>query len=239
MDVLVINLARSADRRAFMEADLCRLAVGHEFFPAIDGATVDRASFPHYDRSRCQRRFGTWLTDGEFGCFASHYRAWQECVRRGVPIAVLEDDVELSCDFLHVLSLAGQRIDACRLIRLAGLFPRPYRTIERIDGSHRLVRFLRGPAGTQCYALSPDAAAALVARARHWVEPVDLYIDRFWLHGVESNGILPFAAKEVAQPPFRAAIGDRDSTRSLFGKARRELFRMTDGVRRTLYNLTR
>ena len=236
MQILVINLERSADRKAFMEEKLRRLGLAYAFFPAFDGATENPASFPQYDPTRCSLRFGVPLTDGEFGCFASHYRAWQECRRRGVPVAIMEDDVELSPDFPKALALAEERIETHRLIRLSGLLDRPHRTIETIDGSCELVRFLRGPAGTQCYALSPNAAAALLAHAGTWVEPVDLYIDRFWRHGVLSKAILPYAAEEVDDPPFRDAIGDRETSRTLFGKARRELFRTIGGLQRVLYN---
>jgi glycosyl transferase, family 25 len=237
VDVLVINLARSPDRRAFMAEKLELLGIAHEFFPGIDGSLGMHDAFTQYDRDTCIRRFGAPLAPGEVGCFASHYRAWEECVRRGKPLTVMEDDVELSSGFPEVLGLAGARVLEHKLIRLAGLFRRPFRVVETIDETHRLVRYLRGPAGMQCYVLSPEGAAALLRYAQSWVEPVDLYIDRFWYHGVQSNAITPFETRHSH------ALGEsltRDRSlpgRSVLHKFSREFHRLVDDISRNTYNI--
>jgi len=68
-----------------------------------------------------------------------------------------------------------------------------------LEGQQRLVRYRKGPVGTQCYAISPDGARALLRHADRWTEPVDRYIDRFWLHGVHSYAIHPFPVGLPAQ----------------------------------------
>lgn len=64
------------------------------------------------------------------------------------------------------------------------------------------MRYRKGPVGTQCYALSPAGAQALLRHADTWLEPVDRYIDRFWLHGIQSYALHPFA---VRLPPEELA----------------------------------
>ena len=237
MDVLVINLERSPDRRAFMEEPLERLAIAYEFFPAVDGDSDIAGRFRQYDRAKCIRRFGAPLTSREIGCYASHYLAWRECVQRNRPVTIVEDDVQLSPAFAKVLSLASERLSEHRLIRLAGLFEQPFRIIEPIDKPYQLVRFLRGPSGMQCYALSPEGAAALVTHAALWTEPVDNYLDRFWFHGVESRAIVPFEAHHRDESEKSSDIGCRKRRRTRFNKVRREAGRILDDLLRISYNI--
>lgn len=236
MDLLVINLARSTDRRDLMETRLRQLGIDYEIFPGVDGQDSTPEQLPEYDADRCARRFGAPLNPGEVGCYASHYRAWTECLRRNRPLVVLEDDVTLSSAFPEVLALAEERIADHRMIRLAGTFERRFRVIESITESRQLVRFSRGPRGTLCYAVSPEGAQALLAGAQTWMEPVDDYLDRFWYHGVVSKGILPFAAEHAPETEIASLVGQRRRRRSAIGKMRREIFRQWDNLLCLCYN---
>jgi len=235
MQVYLINLERFPERRRYSEDALVSLGIEHQIFRAVDGASGRHDLFDHYNEEKCLRYFGAPLRPGEIGCFASHYSLWQACVYRDVPIVVMEDDVHVHSEFAKALALASARIGKNRFIRLSGLTDRKYRTMEIIDENWRLVRFLRGPLGTQSYCLSPDGAAALLKAAEWWVEPVDLFIDRFWLHGVESVGLLPF---EVSHDDRNSTIGGRSRQRSGLNKLRREFWRANDIAARVLHNVT-
>jgi glycosyl transferase family 25 len=235
MDLLLINLARSTDRRAFMEARLRQLGIDYEIFPGVDAVDGLPEGLDQYAADRCTRRFGAPLLPGEVGCYASHYRAWTECLHRNAPLAVLEDDVKLSSAFPEALALAEERAAEHRMIRLAGVFERQFRVIESIGETRQLVRFSRGPSGTQCYVLSPTGAEALLAGAQAWLEPVDSYLDRFWYHGLESKGILPFAAERLPEAENASLLGER-RRRKAIGKTRREFYRVWDNVSRLFFN---
>jgi glycosyl transferase family 25 len=237
MKIFVIHLRRLSERLAFIEAGLSSLGVDYEIFSAIDGV---KGEYPRsrYDEAACRRNFGAALLPGELGAFASHYALWQSCVDGGQPIAVMEDDVELSPRFPEALAAADSLIIKHGFVRLAGYYMRPFRLVETVNETHQLVRFLRGPAGAQCYCLSPAAAVALLAGADQWVEPVDLYLDRFWQHGVQSKALLPFEAWEKERTHLPQAIGDRTTHRHGFAKCRRELNRIKDDVARSIYNAT-
>ena len=98
--------------------------------------------------------------------------------------------------------------------------------------------YLRGPAGAQCYSLSPAAAAALLAGADRWLEPVDLYMDRFWEHGVACKALMPYQAFEMDQTVMPSSIGARAFHRRGIAKWRREFNRAWDDAARFAYNLT-
>ena len=236
MDILVINLERAKKRRAFKENRLRQLVAKYEIFPGVDAMGDLPTKFNRYDAEACMSRFGAALTPGELGCYASHYLVWEECARRGKPVLVMEDGVELSSAFPDALELASERIAEHRFIRLCGLFPRPFRSIEAINATRQLVRFLRGPSGLQCYALSPDGAQALLAKARSWVEPVDTYVDRFWCHGLTPTALVPFEVRHHDDATLPSLIGERKQHRRGVGKARREFFRLWDSFRRISYN---
>jgi len=79
-----INLDRSTDRRATMEAQLARHNLADRYcrFAAVDGQTLGDG------------RAG--LSAGELGCFTSHHRLLQQNRDRAEHLHVMEDDVMLS-----------------------------------------------------------------------------------------------------------------------------------------------
>lgn len=79
-----INLDRSSERRAAMEAQLGEGALGkrYERLAAVEGSAV------HAGRRS--------MTPGELGCWLSHRLAWERCVSRQSPCHVMEDDVTIS-----------------------------------------------------------------------------------------------------------------------------------------------
>ena len=79
-----INLDRSTDRRAAMEAQLARLGLTQRYlrFVAIDGAETGFAS--------------PTLTNSEFGCFASHHMLLRQHRDTTEHLHIVEDDVVLA-----------------------------------------------------------------------------------------------------------------------------------------------
>ena len=80
--IVIINLEKRADRRTEMRRELARLGLDGDprvhFFPAIEAADP-----------------GRWKTNGEHGCFMSHYAVVREAALSGNSLLLLEDD----CDF--------------------------------------------------------------------------------------------------------------------------------------------
>ncbi|WP_161957122.1 glycosyltransferase family 25 protein [Aestuariivirga litoralis] len=196
MNLFVINLERSATRRSFMAAQLQRQGLAHSFFPAVDGRARHAEFAHHYDDERCLKSWRRPMTRGEVGCFASHYLLWERCVQVGAPIVVMEDDVILADGIGEAVEIAQQLVANHDFLRLSGVVDVPRVTLAAdLAPPWRLVRFLAGPLGTQCYVIAPRAAQALLDKATQWLMPVDNYIDAFWLHGVISKGLEPFRAR--------------------------------------------
>lgn len=238
MKIFCINLERSPERRARMEAAFARLAINAVFEPGIDAAAGQH--LPYVERTRRARwwRSRAFLP-GEIGCFASHYRLWEKCAAGGEPFVILEDDIEVDDDFAECLSLAERHIEGFGLIRLSVLSPeKPKETLLDIGGGRRFVRFLKSPWGTQGYMLSPAAARRLLAHAAHWIDAVDYYLDQYWVHGVESIALLPTCVRESGALPS-VIRSPRRAPANPVGKPGRLWLSMQNSLRRSLYNLRR
>src|SRR3984957_7733491 len=102
--VFVINLEKSADRRADMYARLEPLHIDYSFFKAVNGHALDIDTLPAYDKTRRRLFFGRDLTKGEIGCLLSHKAVYQHMVDNNINRAiVLEDDVSIEPDFPQVI----------------------------------------------------------------------------------------------------------------------------------------
>lgn len=49
------------------------------------------------------------MTPGAVGCFLSHRRCWEECVRSGEALLIFEDDVVLAPNFRNIVAAAVTR----------------------------------------------------------------------------------------------------------------------------------
>lgn len=236
MKILVVSLRRKPERAAEVSARLDVLGLEHELFPAVDGTRGEHEAWRQYDEAACLREFGKGLLPPEIGCFASHYSIWRRCAQDRVPVLILEDDVTIMDGFPEAVKHAEAHLEDCRLIRLAGLFERPFRAMKDLNG-HQLVRFLRGPQGTQAYMISPQGAEALLRAADRWVEPVDHFLDRFWLHRVLPYAILPFEIAHDEAAEMSSTIGHRLTKRRGWMKVRREFTNLRDRISRGIFNL--
>jgi GR25 family glycosyltransferase involved in LPS biosynthesis len=106
MKHFVINLERRVDRRKIFINQKPKFE--YEFFKAYDGRDFsymqNRVLKSWVDPSR-----GTTTTDGEIGCFLSHYALWEKCVKLNEPIVIFEDDVELF-DYNESISIEASRV---------------------------------------------------------------------------------------------------------------------------------
>lgn len=230
--IVVISLERSLSRRHHMSEELARAGTPFQFLSAVDGERGDHPLLRRHEPARSIGFYGKPLTAGAAGCFGSHFLAWQQCVESNEPLVVMEDDIKLLPNFAHTLDLLGPQLAKYPLIRLFGLNLHPFRVVREIEDM-KLVRFLRGPAGTQCYAISPRGAAILLAGAQWFREPVDRYIDRFWSHGVQCLALQPYPMTLQGGWGSDTRIYESKSTPYTFV---RKIVRVGEHVVRHLYN---
>ena len=239
IDIVVINLARSIERRQTIETRLGSLGLPFRVFDAVDGREGEHPLFARYDERQAEIRRGFPLTRGELGCYASHYLVWQQCIDNDRPVLILEDDIDISDDFVAASRLTEQKLHTYGLIRLSAHKDRDYAVVEPCPDGYQIIRFKIGPHGGSAYALTPQAARRLLDTATTWFEPVDCHLDRFWTHGVGSYGLTPFPVTHVQWSPQQSEIwqGNTREKKSRRYRKLRALYRAKDDIGRFLYNL--
>ena len=241
MQTLVISLPHCADRRRRVRQQLDGLGVDFEFFDAVDGARVD---FPLADKRNDPLsigRFGYVLTQGELACYASHYLVWKKCVTENRVLLVCEDNVQLHNIFRQVYAHLPQLAERYPFLKLSGITSRRYRRVASLarDLSRDLsiVRHFGLVCGSSCYLLTPGAAEAFLAASTSFVQPVDNFMEKSWLHGVPVYSLRPYPA---ARAEVRSLIGNRKDKKQPLGwnkKTRVELFRVYEQARQRLFFL--
>lgn len=239
--IYVVSLTSALERRGFMQEQLEAQGIAFEFFDAIHGASnPDHPLFAKYDdQERLRRRGpGTSLNLGQLGCFASHYLLWEKCVASNRPIIVLEDDVQLAQpEFSQFYSDANYFADTFDLVWLQPNLRGQDRDIF-IGQRHSFAikKFLKGASGTLGYLISPSSAQALLDYCQRWIYPVDSTMKRFYEHGVEAIGIEPTCVHPQDGLGSYVNEDGQDVKRTLWQKARREWFTLSDRRKRWKHN---
>lgn len=240
-NIYIISLVDAEDRRVFMREQLQSLGLEYVFFDAVHGAkNPDHELFARYNDARRARLRGAnaSLRPSQLGCFASHYLLWEECVRVGAPIIVLEDDAMLTPSFMSFYENTGQFAQHYGLVWLqpsrkiqhqAGL------VLEQI-GPFTVKKFAKGFSGTTGYLITPHAAQVLLDYSTEWVYPVDNTMDRFYEHGIEAIGLDPVCLAQDDDFESSINVADTGSRRSWSDTWRREVSNLWDNLRRMTHN---
>ncbi len=238
MDVFVINLRRSSERRRRIVEQLEQLGINYSIFPAIDAAEdADNPLLRRYDNERRLKVKVRPLSKGEIACFASHYSLWEKCVQLSSPIVILEDDVLLDKHLAEVLADVEKKMGRIHYLRLGRLFERRTMPLGLASTGHRYVKYLKPSGGAQGYVIDPAGAARLLRYADRWVDPVDCYMDKEWCHGLPSIGVEPTCVSHV--PVEGSDIGARGIDSKKVGflvKIKREVVRAYEKGRDTAFN---
>ena len=108
MKTFVINLEDRKDRiKKFKH--LNDDVISYEIFNAINGYSISHTKLLRdgfdIDNNWMDPISNTKLTKGEVGCFLSHWKIWEECVRLNEPVLILEDDANFylsNIEFHHL-----------------------------------------------------------------------------------------------------------------------------------------
>lgn len=235
IDIYIINLKRSEKRKIDIMHKLDRLGVKASIFNAIDYMQDDfEQHVQQYDDSKRMRIYGNSLAPGEIACYASHYKMWEYCAKNNKPIVIMEDDVEIQKDFPTAIFEAEALIHEFKYIRLAATFKQPYLHIADVGSKFNLVRYIKGPQGMQCYALSPDGARMLLEKSQKWIMAVDHYIDMSWLHKLPAYALHPLV---VSNGSFPSDCGSKEQNKlGIVQKLKRESFSGYRKIRNKIFN---
>lgn len=200
MRVTCINLRRSTDRWAYMQAQAEALGLQLHRLDGVDGTQgLPQALRPQFLGS--EGEIHSTLTPGEVGCYASHLLACQHLLNSSEPfLVVLEDDAELAQDFIAAtcaaVMAAPLRWD---VLHLSTRFKRSAYPVAPLPGRRSLVRYARLPASTVAYVISRSGAEKfLQPKAR--TRPVDQEIRHAWIMGLNVLGVYPSPARQGIFP---------------------------------------
>lgn len=237
--IFVINLASSIERRVNIIHQFNALSLPFEFFSAIDGRiSPSHPLLKHYNDELSQTYRAKTLSPGQLGCYASHFLLWERCVELNQAIIIIEDDAllfeEPFLNFIQEIPELPKDIECVRLFKNKRRKFSSYTVLER--SSTCIKKFTKGHMSTTGYYLTPSAAKKLLQHSIEWYMAVDIFMDRFWVHGVECYG-----TKEPCltnDPKFDSDIGyaKKISSRSLIKKCKREWFNLNETIQRHLHN---
>jgi GR25 family glycosyltransferase involved in LPS biosynthesis len=107
MDIYVISLKRSEDRRKTFNFYNSKHLNNYKFIDAVDGKTLD---IDHLDE-RIIVKVSKNYTNGAIGCALSHLNLWEKCIELNKPIIIMEDDAIVSNNFTkHVNNIMNNMI---------------------------------------------------------------------------------------------------------------------------------
>jgi glycosyl transferase family 25 len=216
LQILVISLERSLDRRAQVEREMKKISLPWNFLNAVDGAALKDVPI-EYNSRKVKRLLGYELTPSEIGCYLSHKSAWKACVENNMTTLVLEDDFVLSSDFERILHVLLSDITAWNVIRLQGLYEVPFNTIVEKSGI-ALVKNQGDAVGCTAYLLKPEMAKVLIKHSTSIYEPVDHFMEHHLKHGVEFLAIRPYP---VGISLAKSTIADRSERAPVKGLMKR------------------
>ncbi|OYY17279.1 MULTISPECIES: glycosyltransferase family 25 protein [unclassified Polynucleobacter] len=190
IQILVISLARSLDRRTKVQQEMKKISIPWEFLDAVDGSSL-KSPPVEYKAKKVKRLQGYFLTPNEIGCYLSHKEAWKRCVKENIPTLVLEDDFILSPDFEGSLVALLNSPSAWSFVRLQGLYEVPSQPIETLNNI-QLVRNIGDAVGATAYLLKPEVAQTLIEASSDIYEPVDHFLEHYQKHGLDFLAVRPY-----------------------------------------------
>lgn len=231
----MINLARAADRRAHMRAEMARAGMTAEFHPAFDFKEHTLDEVHAYCRDE-----GPW---GKFvhphqACTISHSLAWERFLASDADLAlIMEDDIHIAPEtgaWLDDLSWWPADADIVKLERWND--ERVRVLLEEGGATHRgrrIQKLLTRHMGAAGYIINRRAARALLA-----AKPFDMVIDHILFNMNVSKAaraltiyqVTPALIRQGNEPPARVGYMQRHATFTGWKKVKQE-------IRRGLYEV--
>ena len=242
LPVLLINIDRAIERRLLIEGQAEKLGIRLERVAGIDGAKVPPDQWVDADRDLFLKRNGRPLMTGEYGCYKSHLKAFQQLVDSGAPAArIIEDDVALSEDLmLRAQSVAATVKDGC-VVKLVNHRTLAFRHLFTTPMGDRIGLSRFGPQGSAaCYLLTRGAAQKLLEPLRVQSLPFDMALERVWHHHVPvytaEESLLEFG--DLRSQTFIASRADyKQQKQKGLAKIPTHIFRVKEALLRAFQTL--
>ena len=184
-----------------MSERLNRFGLSAIFIDAVDGRALSDADKSNYLDLERRSYLPHQLSAGALGCSLSHLSAWQALIASNHNYAlILEDDAELTASTGAILESLTNGAHQFDIISLHHRKTRPQHKIADLHSGHILSVLRYNHIGATAYLISRDAATRLLKTALPITFEIDLYINRWWQHGVQNLFIYPPLAAEDGRP---------------------------------------
>jgi glycosyl transferase family 25 len=239
-----INVEKNTYRRDRVLAQREKSGLDIQLFKAITPNEIDQ--YPHrYSRDRALRFTGRELQKTELACALSHITLWRRLLDDPDHdcYLIMEDDVEIKThlpSLIESLALAGPFV-----VKFTGKKQRPMRKIHALSEGLSLYLYAYGPLDLACYLINKEAARRLVPYCETIFTPVDIMMDRSYMHGVPIYGVFPYPVEApiIYDPnnPIRSDIGVRNDdykeTRTVLSMISSRFYRVAGSVMRHMATL--
>ncbi len=196
--MIVLNLRRSVERRAFMSAQAERHGIAFEFVDSVDAEELRaRGATPP-----------AGLSITEWACLLTHTGVWRRVGAGEQPTVVLEDDVDLSPAFSDVVTAVARRLpgDALVLLGHHSTLRPPHQGVRvcfwqtNLIPGYRMGRVAEFAMGAYATLICPEAARRLLGFSEPQRMPAD------WVTGYSPRaGIRLFAVTPPCVTPAALA----------------------------------
>jgi GR25 family glycosyltransferase involved in LPS biosynthesis len=230
MAIFVINLDRNPERyRDIHEHVLVPLGLPFFRVKAIYGKELPQKQRDELTSYKVYRLAfnGNRPGPGEFGCFASHVKAWREFLASSYQTAlILEDDVQLCFTppvTLALLSRARDISDVCFLDAQGTAHQEVFSALSLDDWRQGNIHAFgqlsfQESINAGAYLINRRAARSLLDKAHQFCLPADHYIQRAWEFSLSTTHLSPRLFHQKAVPsdiesdrriPFKRSIPER------------------------------
>lgn len=180
MQIFIINLKESTDRRQYMIEEMKKLNIQYEFFDAINGKNIKNID-KIYDKETAIKVYGRELKLGEIGCAMSHLLIYKKMLEENIEQALIfEDDIIIANDFNKVFSQI-LKLENNGII-LLGQSDSKLKTkiyFQSISQHHKLKKIFNSGYGAYGYLICKKAAEKIYANNFPITQPIDQW-GKWW-----------------------------------------------------------
>lgn len=201
LPIFVIALKDSTKRRADISARLNALGLeegnGFKFIDAVLGKALPDAEKNRLLSRQRQDYLQSPMSDGALGCLMSHRIIWQKMQDEKIRMAVvLEEDAILNPDLPDVL-MRLEKLNGCfDIINLHDRQGKRLIDIAQISDKYRLTTTRYNAICTVSYVISRNAAKRLLDISFPFIFEVDVLMNRWWDHGLQTMVVQPALVRE-------------------------------------------
>lgn len=190
--IWVANLARSPERRRFMQQQFESMNLPYRMINASDGNTLSQEELQTYSKRHALKDKGRELSRGEIGCALTHANMYQQMLDDNLDeVLILEDDIVITRDLLNVLLQRRKFPPDWDAVNFANTWAKTTPRGELLCKDYRICRFKSIANRTSAYLINRQGAKKLIEHVYPIRLPADDLVGRTRISGLHLYGITP------------------------------------------------